>query len=102
MVELYQQILWQNQQMAKQNTNLIQMIERFGFQESGSIRLSSNPEFILESLASNIKEFVYYPENGFVFDRWYRSMISFSRTEQIWTMRLKVGCCYTASAINDQ
>ncbi|XP_055585255.1 uncharacterized protein LOC129738094 [Uranotaenia lowii] len=30
------------------------------------------PEFIIESLASNIKEFCYDPDNGLVFDRWFQ------------------------------
>ncbi|XP_062716781.1 uncharacterized protein K02A2.6-like [Aedes albopictus] len=70
---LMQQIVRQNQQMAEQNARLMVLLERFGIQEdSGSGRSSSNPEFIIESLASNIHEFSYDPDNGQVFDRWYR------------------------------
>ncbi|XP_062713307.1 uncharacterized protein K02A2.6-like [Aedes albopictus] len=70
--DLYQQILDQNRQMAEQNARMMQMMERFGIQENGSHRPTDSPEFIIESLASNIREFVYDPENGLVFDRWYR------------------------------
>ncbi|XP_062542302.1 uncharacterized protein K02A2.6-like [Armigeres subalbatus] len=69
---IYQQILRQNQAMAEQNTRLMEMIERFGNQENVSNRLAGSPEFIIESLASNIREFVCDPENGLVFGRWYR------------------------------
>ncbi|XP_053699347.1 uncharacterized protein K02A2.6-like [Sabethes cyaneus] len=70
--DLYQQILRQNKEMAEQNARMMQIMERFGIQENASTRSSSSPEFIIESLASNIREFVYDPENGLVFDRWYR------------------------------
>ncbi|XP_062703691.1 uncharacterized protein K02A2.6-like [Aedes albopictus] len=70
---LMQQIVRQNQQMAEQNARLVVLLERFGFQEgSGSGRSSSNPESIIESLASNIHEFSYDPDNGQVYYRWYR------------------------------
>ncbi|XP_058456624.1 uncharacterized protein K02A2.6-like [Malaya genurostris] len=70
---LMQQIVRQNQQMAEQNSRLMILLERFGIQEgSDSGRSSRNPEFIIESLASNIHEFTYDPDNGLVFDRWYR------------------------------
>ncbi|XP_062707936.1 uncharacterized protein K02A2.6-like [Aedes albopictus] len=70
--DLYQQILDQNRQMAEQNARMMQMMERFGIEENGSHRPTHNPEFIIESLASNIREIVYDPDNGLVFDRWYR------------------------------
>ncbi|XP_055588877.1 uncharacterized protein K02A2.6-like [Uranotaenia lowii] len=70
--EVFQTIMRQNQQMAEQNARLMQILERIGIQESSSSPKSSSPEFIIESLASNIREFIYDPENGLVFDRWYR------------------------------
>ncbi|XP_062538919.1 uncharacterized protein K02A2.6-like [Armigeres subalbatus] len=69
---IYQQILRQNQAMAEQNTRLMEMMERFGYQENISNRSVGSPEFIIESPTSNIREFVYDPDNGLVFDRWYR------------------------------
>ncbi|XP_062540847.1 uncharacterized protein K02A2.6-like [Armigeres subalbatus] len=71
---IYQQILRHNQAMAEQNTRLMEMMERFGNQENVSNRpyLIYYTEFIIESLASNIREFVYDPDIGLVFDRWYR------------------------------
>lgn len=47
------------------------LLELVGFQASGFIRSSSNPEFIIEFLVSNIRVFFYDPEKGLVFDRWY-------------------------------
>ncbi|XP_062534290.1 uncharacterized protein K02A2.6-like [Armigeres subalbatus] len=68
---IYQQILRQNQAMAEQNTRLMEMMERFGNQENVSIgrraaRSSSS------SSGVRVREFVYDPDNGLVFDRWYR------------------------------
>ncbi|XP_055526910.1 uncharacterized protein K02A2.6-like [Wyeomyia smithii] len=64
-------ILKQNKQKAEQNARLMAMMERFNNQEAPA-RPSSSPEFIIESLASNIGEFCYDPENGNVFDRWFQ------------------------------
>ncbi|XP_062709070.1 uncharacterized protein LOC134288384 [Aedes albopictus] len=72
-LRLYHQILYQNRQMAEQNTQMMQIMERFGIQENVSHRPTDSPEFIIESLASYIREFVYDPENGFVFGRWHRN-----------------------------
>ncbi|XP_055590038.1 uncharacterized protein K02A2.6-like [Uranotaenia lowii] len=70
--EVFQTIMRQNQQMAEQNARLMQIMERIGIQEGSSSPKSSSPEFIIESLASNIREFIYDPENGLVLNRWYR------------------------------
>lgn len=57
--------------MAEQNALLMAMMERFNNPEAPAWPASS-PEFIIESLASNIREFCYDPENGAVFDRWFQ------------------------------
>ncbi|XP_055598667.1 uncharacterized protein K02A2.6-like [Uranotaenia lowii] len=57
--------------MAEQNARLMAVMEQFNNQEA-PVRPASGPEFIIESLASNIKEFCYDPENGLVFDRWFQ------------------------------
>lgn len=69
--DVFRLILQQNQQMVEQNARLMAMMERFNNLEAPA-RTASGPEFIIESLASNIREFCYDPENGLVFDRWYQ------------------------------
>lgn len=57
-------------QVAQQNNRLLMLLEQItGNQEATTQR--SAPEKILESLASNIKEFHFDPENGLTFDRWF-------------------------------
>ncbi|XP_039452110.1 uncharacterized protein LOC120431021 [Culex pipiens pallens] len=68
---LYERLLQQNERLEAQNARMMEMLERFNLQD-GSSRTSNGPEFIIETLASNIREFVYDPDNGLVFDRWYR------------------------------
>lgn len=68
---LYERLLQQNERLEAQNARMMEMLERFNLQD-GSSRSSNSPEFIIETLASNIQEFVYDPDNGLVFDRWYR------------------------------
>ncbi|XP_062557460.1 uncharacterized protein K02A2.6-like [Armigeres subalbatus] len=71
--DVFRLILQQNQQMAEQNARLMAMMDRLNTQEA-QVRAKqiSSPEFIIESLASNIREFCYDPDNGMVFDRWYQ------------------------------
>ncbi|XP_062713135.1 uncharacterized protein K02A2.6-like [Aedes albopictus] len=57
-------------QVAQQNNRLLMLLEQItGNQEATTQR--SAPKKILESLASNIKEFHFDPENGLTFDRWF-------------------------------
>lgn len=69
--QLYERLLQQNERLEAQNERMMELLDRFNLQDNGSSR-SSSPEFIIETLASNIREFEYDPDNGLVFDRWYR------------------------------
>lgn len=71
---LYERLLQQNERLEARNAGMMQLLERFNLQEDGpgTSRSSTSPEFIIETLASNIREFHYDSENDLVFDQWYR------------------------------
>ncbi|XP_055589911.1 uncharacterized protein K02A2.6-like [Uranotaenia lowii] len=71
MEEIFLTILEQNKQLSDQNRRMMALMESFNNQEAPN-RATNNPELVLESLASNIKEFHYDPENGHTFDRWFQ------------------------------
>ncbi|XP_062538266.1 uncharacterized protein K02A2.6-like [Armigeres subalbatus] len=58
-------------QMAQQNSQLLILLEHFTGNQQEAPPQRSAPEKILESLASNVKEFHFDPENGLTFDRWF-------------------------------
>ncbi|XP_055620280.1 uncharacterized protein K02A2.6-like [Toxorhynchites rutilus septentrionalis] len=58
------------QQMAEQNSRLMKLLEQFTGNQATSTQQNA-PEKILESLATNLKEFHFDPENGLTFDRWF-------------------------------
>lgn len=70
----YERLLQQNERLEARNAGMMQLLERFNLQEDGpgTSRSSTSPEFIIETLASNIREFHYDSENDLVFDQWYR------------------------------
>ncbi|XP_055633543.1 uncharacterized protein K02A2.6-like [Toxorhynchites rutilus septentrionalis] len=58
------------QQMAEQNSRLMKLLEQFTGNQATSTQQNA-PEKILESLATNLKEFHFDPEIGLTFDRWF-------------------------------
>ncbi|XP_062556763.1 uncharacterized protein K02A2.6-like [Armigeres subalbatus] len=58
-------------QMAQQNSQLLILLEHFTGNQQEAPLQRSDPEKNLESLASNVKEFHFDPENGLTFDRWF-------------------------------
>lgn len=67
----------------------MEMIERN--QENVPNRSTGSPEFIIESLASNMWEFVYDPDNGLVFYRKYEDLFLKDRAKLDDAQ--KCGCC---------
>lgn len=67
------QILQQLQHQQAVTNQLLQQQEAIFQNAMQSIKVSvpPNPEVILDSLAGNIKEFVYDPENNLTFSAWY-------------------------------
>ncbi|XP_055604570.1 uncharacterized protein LOC129752816 [Uranotaenia lowii] len=76
MEEIFKMILHQNRQMAEQNQRLMVVMERFTNQ-AASHQPANNPELVIESLSSNIREFCYDPDSGLTFDRWYQKYEDF-------------------------
>ncbi|XP_055584914.1 uncharacterized protein LOC129737775 [Uranotaenia lowii] len=76
MQDIFKMIMNQNRQMAEQNARLMAVMERFTTQAAPN-QPTNNPELVIESLSSNIREFCYDPENGLTFDRWYQKYEDF-------------------------
>ncbi|XP_055632975.1 uncharacterized protein K02A2.6-like [Toxorhynchites rutilus septentrionalis] len=58
------------QQMAEQNSRLMKLLEQFTGNQATSTQQNA-PDKTLESLATNLKQFHFDPENGLTFDRWF-------------------------------